>query len=111
MKSIFNFIATVATFVTGLFATSPKMNVVPFTDADFPHAPTSTKHVTNDYEDTLSFEVFGDYTVDVCTILDTPDELVINITDEVGNQVAGVVLTPGIIQNYLSNLSQAHAIA
>lgn len=74
---------------------------------DMPKAPVSTEHFDNRDENTLSFKAVDGLTVDVCTILDKPEELVINVTDEYGNQVAGVVISPVLLQLYLNGLKKA----
>jgi hypothetical protein len=91
-------------------AIASQMTVVPFTD-DMPKAPVSSEHYDNDYENTLSFKAVDGLTVDICTILDTPGELIICVSDEVGNQVAGIVLTPALLQDYLNGLSKTPTAA
>lgn len=80
-------------------------------DADLPQAPISTHRMNNDYENTLVLEVVNDMTIDVCYINEQPGELIISVSDEVGNMVAGVVITPALLASYLQTITPAQFAA
>lgn len=111
MKNIFNFIAAIATFVTGLFSTSPKMTVVPFTDADFAQAPVETKFWDDDYEQTISFTTANQTALDICHIVEDTDEVMICLNDESGNLLGGVKISLSTLTSYVQTLTQTHAVA
>jgi hypothetical protein len=111
MTNIFNFIAAVATFVTALFSTSPKMVAVPWTEADFVQVPASLQVWDNDYEQTLSFTTANNTTLDICHIVEDTGEVMICLEDEYGNLLGGVKIPLATLTSYLQNVAQVPAIA
>lgn len=70
---------------------------------DQPQRPTAVRRIVNNREDTLQLEA-GDHTFDLCYLYRSED-LVISLSDQNGNQVAAVKISPEFLQNYLNRIA------
>jgi hypothetical protein len=87
---------------------SNEPTLAPFDDVYPPQEPDTTRHLVNDTEDSLSFEV-GPNTLDICRLHTEADTLLISLSDDAGNFISNVKIPLALVQQYISKFPQSAA--